>query len=185
MTDGVVSVEKLSLLFELSRAFTAQIELQELLPLIMAQTQAALGAENCSLLLLDEAKQELFFPVTSDVRPEVGAQLQEIRFPANRGIAGWVLQHSEAALVPDVTQDPRFYPDVDKQSGAHTRDLLYAPLRTRSGSIGVIGLRNKREGSFTQDDLAFLNALTGTVAIAIENARLYQRVKQSESQLKE
>ena len=87
MTDGVVSVEKLSLLFELSSAFTAQIELQELLPLIMAQTQGALGAENCSLLLLDEVKQELFFPVTSDVRPEVGAQLQEIRFPANRGIA--------------------------------------------------------------------------------------------------
>jgi len=185
MTDGVSNVEKLSLLFELSSAFTAQIELQELLPLIMAQTQAALRAENCSLLLLDEAKQELFFPVTSDVSPEVGAQLQEIRFPANRGIAGWVLQHGEAALVPDVTQDARFYPDVDKQSGARTRDLLYAPLRTRAGSIGVIGLRNKREGSFTQEDLAFLNTLAGTVAIAIENARLYQRVKQSESQLKE
>ncbi len=188
MTDGmsgVSNVEKLSLLFELSRAFTAQIELQELLPLIMAQTQAALGAENCSLLLLDEAKHELFFPVTSDVSPDVGAQLQEIRFPAHRGIAGWVLQHGEAALVPDVTQDARFYPEVDKQSGAHTRDLLYAPLRTRSGSIGVIGLRNKRTGSFTQEDLAFLNALAGTVAIAIENARLYQRVKQSESHLKE
>lgn len=188
MTDGVSGVsgvEKLSLLFELSRAFTAQIELQELLPLIMAQTQVALGAENCSLLLLDEAKHELFFPVTSDVSPDVGAQLQEIRFPSHRGIAGWVLQHGEAALVPDVTQDVRFYPDVDKQSGARTRDLLYAPLRTRSGSIGVIGLRNKRTGAFTQEDLAFLNALAGTVAIAIENARLYQQVKQSESHLKE
>jgi len=185
MADAVSSAERFSRLFDLSRAFTAHIELEELLPLVMSKTQEALEAENCSLLLLDENRQELFFPVTSDVRPEVEEQLKEVRFPADKGIAGWVLQHGEAALVPDVTRDTRFYPEVDRQSGARTRDLLYAPLRTRYGVIGVIGLRNKREGAFSQEDLEFLDILAGTVAIAIENARLYQQVRQSEAQLKE
>src|SRR5262245_14122337 len=120
MADAVSSAERLSRLFDLSRAFTAHIELEELLPLVMSKTQEALEAENCSLLLLDENRQELFFPVTSDVRPEVGEQLKEVRFPADKGIAGWVLQHGEATLVPDVTGDARFYPEVDKQSGAQT-----------------------------------------------------------------
>ncbi|MGH8010326.1 MAG: sigma 54-interacting transcriptional regulator, partial [Candidatus Binatia bacterium] len=78
-----------------------------------------------------------------------------------------------------------FYSEVDRQSGAHTREILCAPLRTRHGAVGVIELINKRVGAFTQDDLAFLEALAGSIAIAIENARLYQQVRHSEARLKE
>jgi Nif-specific regulatory protein len=165
--------------------FSEQIELDELLPLIMEKTKEALHAENCSLLLLDENRQQLFFPVISDIDPEVGEHLREVTFPADRGIAGWVVQHGKSTLVPDVARDERWYPDVDKRTGVRTRDLLYAPLRTRYGVIGVISLRNKREGVFDIEDLNFLDALVGPVAIAIENARLYLQVKQSEAKLKQ
>lgn len=185
MKEGVSSVEKLALLLELSRAFSAVIELEELLPAIITKTKEVLQAESCALLFLDEERQELFFPMASDLSPEIEERLKDIRFPADKGVAGWVLQQGMPTLVPDVTQDKRFYSDVDKQTGAHTRDLLYAPLRTRHGVMGVIGLRNKCVGSFTEEDLAFLNALAGTVAVAIENARLYQHVRQSEARLKE
>lgn len=185
MNGGVSAAEKVSLLFDLTRAFAAQIELGDLLPLVMEKTKEALRAENCSLLLLDEDRQELFFPVTSDESPEVGEQLKNVRVPATRGIVGWVIQHGEATLVPDVTQDSRFYPEVDKQTGARTRDLLYAPLRTKTGIIGVISLRNKHVGVFNQEDLHFLTALADPVAIAIDNARRYHRVRQSEAQLQE
>ncbi len=185
MQVGVSSTEQLSLLLELNRAFSALMELEDLLPFIMAKTKEVFAAESCALLLLDEERQELFFPVTSDVSPERAEHLKAIRFPADKGVAGWVLQQGQPTLVPDVNRDARFYAGVDRQSGAHTRELLCAPLRTRHGAIGVIELRNKREGAFTQEDLAFLDALAGSVAIALENARLYQQVRHSESQLKE
>jgi len=182
---GVSSTEQLSLLLELNRAFSALKEPEDLLPFIMAKTNEVFVTESCALLLLDEARQELFFPVTSDVSPERAERLQAMRFPADKGVAGWVLQHGQPTLVADVSRDERFYVGVDRQSGARTRELLCAPLRTRHGTIGVIELRNKREGAFTQEDLAFLDALAGSVAIAIENARLYQQVRHSEAQLKE
>jgi Nif-specific regulatory protein len=170
---------------ELSRAFSALMELEDLLLFIMAKTNEVFAAESCALLLLDEKRQELFFPVTSDVSPERAKRLKATRFPADKGVAGWVLQQGRPTLVPDVNRDERFYAGVDRQSGAHTRELLCAPLHTRHGTIGVIELRNKREGAFTQEDLAFLDALAGSVAVAIENARLYEQVRHSEAQLKE
>ena len=185
MNGGVSSTERLSLLFELTRMFSEQLELDELLPLIMEKTKEALRAENCSLMLLDETRQQLFFPVISDIDPEVGEHLREVTFPADRGIAGWVVQHGKSTLVPDVAKDERFYPDIDKRTGVRTRDLLYAPLRTRYGVIGVISLRNKREGVFNADDLNFLDALVGPVSITVENARLYLQIKQSEAKLKQ
>ena len=184
-TSGETTVEQLALILELSRAFSALIELDELLPTIIKKTQEVLGAESSAILLLDEEKHEFFFPVTSDVRAERAERLRIIRFPADKGLAGWVLQHGTPALIPDVTQDARFYADVDVQTGATTQGLLCAPLRTSHGTIGVLELRNKRLGIFTEEDLTVLEALSGPVAIAIENARLYQKVRQSEALLKE
>src|SRR5262249_9954673 len=104
--------------------------------------------------------------------------------PADKGIAGWVVRNAKAVIVADVTKDDRFYPEVDRLSGAQTTSLLYAPLRTRCGAIGVIGVRNKREGAFTEEDLAFLEVLSGGIAVAIENAHLYSRLKNSEARLR-
>ena len=122
--SGVSSTERLSLLFELTRMFSEQLELDELLPLVMEKTKEALRAENCSLLLLDETRQQLFFPVISDIDPEVGEHLREVTFPADRGVAGWVVQHGKSTLVPDAAKDERFYPDVDKRTGVRTRPPL-------------------------------------------------------------
>jgi transcriptional regulator with GAF, ATPase, and Fis domain len=183
-TANQTQAAKLSLLFELSRAFSALVELDELLPLVNAKTREVLDAENCAIMLLDPATDELFFPVSSDVSAEVEGKLKVVRFPADRGIAGWVLQHRKGTIVPDASRDERFYGDVDRASGAKTHDLLYAPLRTRNGALGVIGLRNKRRGAFDKDDLAFLETLAGSIAVAIDNARLYSQLKTSEQKLR-
>jgi Nif-specific regulatory protein len=183
MQEGIPDSERFSLLLDLCRAFSALMELDELIPFIIARTREVLQAENCAILLLDEKRQELVVPVTSDVNPEVEKRFQGLRFPADKGIAGWVLHEGKALLIPDVSQDTRWYTGVDKHTGAHTHDLLYAPLRTKHGIIGMIGLRNKQVGTFTNEDLHFLDALSGSMAIAIENARLYQHVRQSEARL--
>ena len=183
--NGREQTEQLSLLLELSQSFSTLVELDELLPVIIARTNAVLEAESCAILLLDREQDELYFPVMVDVSQERGKRFKDVRFPADRGIAGWVLKKEQPLLVPDVSQDPRFYADVDKRTKAQTRELLCAPLRTRSGTIGVIQLRNKLTGVFTQDNLTFLHALAGSIAIAIENAQLYQQTRQSEARLKQ
>src|SRR5262245_46427166 len=176
--------EQFSLLYELSRAFSSLIELDELLPYVAAQTRAVLQAESCVIFLLDAAQQELYIPVVSDAISTVESRLKDIRLPADRGIVGWVVQQGKPTLVPDVSKDERFYKGVDQRSGAHTRDLLYAPLRTRNGVIGAIGIRNKQVGGFTEVDLTFLDALAGSIAIAIENARFYGAAQQRAELLK-
>lgn len=185
MKGAIPGAEKLTLLLELSHTFSTLMELDESLPIIMQRTREVLQAENCAIFLLDEAGKELMVPVTSDIDPEVERRFQGLRFPAHKGIVSRVLQEGKALLVPDVRQDQRFQGHVDHHTGAQTHDLLYAPLRTKRGIIGVIGLRNKQGGTFTEEDLSFLDALAGSIAIAIENARLYQDVRQSEARLKE
>jgi Nif-specific regulatory protein len=178
------SADKFSLLFELSRSFNSLIDLDELLPYIAAQTRNILQAESCAIFLLDALRHELYFAIVSDVNSSVEHRLKGLRFPADQGIAGWVVQHSQPALVPNVADDKRFYKGVDQHSGARTRDVLYVPLRTRNGVLGAIGMRNKQIDRFTEEDLSFLDALGGSVAIAIENARFYQQARQAEERLK-
>jgi Nif-specific regulatory protein len=181
---GAPSAEQFSLLFELSRSFNSLIDLDELLPYVAAQTRNLLQAESCAIFLLDAPQQELYFAIVSDAISSVEHRLKDIRFPADQGIAGWVVQHGQPALVPDVANDKRFYKGVDQQSGAHTRDVLTVPLRTRNGVIGAVGMRNKQTGRFTEQDLSFLDALGGSIAIAIENAHFYRQARQAEEQLK-
>jgi Nif-specific regulatory protein len=183
--EGTLTAERLTLLYTLGQAFSSLMTLDTLLPSIITRTKEIMQAESCALLLLDEEHQEFYFPVTSDLSPTIEARMKNIRFPADKGVAGWVLQQCKPALVLDASRDDRFYMAVDRRTGEQTHELLCAPLRTHHGVIGVIELRNKLVGSFTEDDLAFLDALAGSVAIAFENARLYEQVRRSEAVLKE
>jgi len=175
---------RLSLLYEVSRLFSELVTLDLLIPAVIAKTNDLLEAESTAILLLDEASNELYFPYVADVTPDVERRLSSVRFPADRGIAGWVVQNNRAQLVTDVSQDKRWYAQVDCESGMVTTSILCAPLRTSRGTIGVIELRNKVTGDFSAGDLHLLDALAGVVAVAIENARLYQQIKESEAQLR-
>ena len=179
-----VPAERFALLFELSRAFGARLELDALLRLVLERTTEALAAEACSVLLLDRAADELYFLATSDPALREREPLDALRFPADRGVAGGVLRDGRARLVADVAAEASFFPSIDEQTGVRTRSLLCAPLRGPDGAIGVIEVVNRRGGgAFTEDDLAFLDALSGSLAVALENARLYAAVRSNEARL--
>ena len=165
--------ETLALLLEVSRSFHALTDVDALLPLIAEKLGVLLDAEACSVILYDAERHELYFQVSSDDRLESSARLKELRFPASEGISGWVLREGQSVLVPDVSREPRFYHAVDREVGTQSRSLICAPLRARSGILGVTQVINKRSGPFTEDDLALLNAVAGSIAVALENARLY------------
>jgi serine phosphatase RsbU (regulator of sigma subunit) len=169
---------RLRLLYELGSAFAARVELGELCAEVLSQCREVLDAESASILLLDHEKDELYFPYVSEQTKDVAARLLAMRFPAAHGIAGRVLRSGTSTRVDDVRQDPSFYQDVDRHSGTTTRNLLCAPLTSARGAIGVIQVLNRRGGGcFSAGDLEFLDALAGSIAVALENARLYAQLR--------
>jgi transcriptional regulator with GAF, ATPase, and Fis domain len=139
--------------------------------------KALIGAEACSVILYDAARGEFYFPVASDERLESGDRLKEVRFPASEGISGWVLREGRSALVHDVASDERFYRAVDRQVGTESRSMICAPLRTRSGIIGVTQVINKKTGPFTPEDVELLDAIAGNIGVALENAQLHAALR--------
>jgi GAF domain-containing protein len=170
---------RVALLYDVARRLTSFTELDPLLRDATVRARDLLRVEGCSLLLLDERRNELYFPVSSQMasREAAEATIRETRFPADRGVAGWVLREGRAVRVDDVGSDPRFYSGVDRATGTTTRALLCAPLRTRTGTIGVLEVVNPLAGSFAPGDLEFLEALAADVAVACEKARLYERLR--------
>ena len=182
MADSGVNA-RFHLLYELGCAFAARLELAELLPMVVAETRRVLDASGVSVLLHDAARQELYFPYVAQDESEAARRLLALRMPSDRGIAGTVVRTGKAERIDDVTADPRFYSEIDRQTGVATRTMLCAPLRGRSGVLGVISVVNRRDGRFTDDDLGLLEALAGSIAVAIENAMLFETVKSSEERL--
>jgi serine phosphatase RsbU (regulator of sigma subunit) len=169
---------RLRLLYELGCAFAARVRLDELTALVLAKCREVLDARGASILLLDAERRELYFPYVAE-HPDVAERLVRLRFPADRGIAGAVLRTGRSVRVDDVAADSRFYGGVDRSTGVATRNLLCVPLRSDQGLIGVIQVVNRRvDGGFTDGDLAFLEALAGSVAIAIENARIHAQLQE-------
>ncbi|MGO9602466.1 MAG: sigma 54-interacting transcriptional regulator [Candidatus Binataceae bacterium] len=145
----------------------------------MRSTQAAFRS-CCST----GTRGELYFPYNSQDDPEVSARLAGLRFPANRGIAGTVLESGRAERVDDPANDPRFNSAVDRSTGVTTRSILAAPLIARGEPAGVIEAVNHRTGPFTEDDLRLLESLGEIIAIALGNADLFAAAKKAERALR-
>ncbi len=166
-------VGTLNRLIEITGLLNSTLNVEELLALIMRSGADLLGAETSSLFLLDEERKELEIAVAT------GAPAEDVvrrRIPAGTGIAGWVVEHGEPAIVDDPGTDPRFYGGIDEQSGFQTRNVLAVPLRTKEKVIGVVEIINKRDGAFSQDDVRVATALADQAGTAIDNARLYSRL---------
>jgi diguanylate cyclase (GGDEF)-like protein len=159
---------------ELGKALTSTLELEQVLRTIMEKIDEFLRPDTWSMLLVDEAKQELYFELAIGK----GAQaLKDVRIKIGQGIAGWVAQHGEAVVVPDVSQDTRFFGKVDEKTKMETRSIVAVPVRFRDHCLGVIELVNciGPEG-FDDRSMALLEALSDFAAIAIENARHVKRI---------
>jgi GAF domain-containing protein len=178
--------ERLDLLYDLGKRLASMRDAHELITHATQRMRDFFAAEGCSVLLLDPTGREFRFSISmnrtgSATNPEV---LERIGFPADRGVAGWVLRHGEGLFVPDVERDERFYKGVDEQTGAVTRSLMCVPLRTFSGAIGVVELMNPVVTSTPQDDVNFLGAIANDVAAAYEKADLQRRVQQEANELR-
>ncbi len=160
-----------AVLLEVMRAVSAELEIDNLLPLIVAKTSQAMEAERSTIFLVDRRRGEIW----SRVAQGLGAGLAEIRVPIGAGIAGHVARTGETINIPDAYADARFNPEVDRRTGYRTRTILCMPVRNdRAEIIGVVQVLNKIGGHFTTEDEELLQALTSQVSVALENAQLYE-----------
>ncbi len=166
-------VRRLRVLAEVADTVTQQLSLDHQLPRLIDLITDALDAERATLFLHDRDTGELLSRVLR------GEGVAEIRIPATAGIAGAVFSAGVAEIVPDAYRDARFNPEIDRQTGYRTRNILCVPLRNRGGqTIGVTQILNKRSGDFGEDDRALAEAINRQAASALEQALLVERLEQ-------
>lgn len=127
----------------------------------------AVGCDRASLFLIDEARQELYTRVVTEL------EIAEIRHPLTAGTVGWVATHRQLLSVPDPPADPRWDPATDRKTGFRTRNILAAPVVSSHDQrlLGVLQLLNNPAGFSTQDE-RLVQAFAAHVAVALERKRL-------------
>ena len=151
---------------------TAEIDLGVLLQKVMSEATRMLNADRSTLFLNDEKTNELFSRIAQ------GDSIGEIRLPNHLGIAGTVFTSGQTVNIPYAYADLRFNPAFDKKTGYFTRSILCVPVVNKKGkTIGVTQVLNRKGGPFTGEDESRLKAFTAQVAIALENAKLFDDVQ--------
>ena len=161
---------ELATLNEINKAITSSLDLDQILSQTMHGIRVILHVEASSLLLLDENSDLLEFKKILSGNQE---QMAEFKLKLGEGIAGHVVRDGKPLLVLDTQNDPRFCPRIDEAIGFVTRSALCVPLKVKDKIIGAIEVINKLDGQFDEKDLWLLNYMAGSVAIALENVRLY------------
>jgi sigma-B regulation protein RsbU (phosphoserine phosphatase) len=165
----------LLLLNEIARELTSILNLDELLGRIAELLRRLIDFQMFSILLLDASGEKLEHRFSLRFNENVHVK-QEI--PLGHGLVGLAAQSRHAVLVPDVSKDPRYI-----ESNPETRSELAVPLIYKDKVIGVLDLEHTRRGFFTDDHRRTIMTLAAQVAIAIENARLYEQVARQERRL--
>jgi transcriptional regulator with PAS, ATPase and Fis domain len=153
---------KLSLLLDLGAMLAREVELDSLLSALGKRIAGAMHAERATIYLVDSA--------TGELRSRIADEVEEIRLPRGKGIAGHVAETGEVINVADAARDPRHFGEVDRNYV--TRTILAAPIRDGRVTRGVVQVLNKLDGAFTTEDEAFLHALAAQVAQALEGTTL-------------
>ena len=165
----------LALLNEIARELSSILNLDELLKSIAQILQRLIDYQMFSILLLDATGEKLQHRFSQRFEQRMHLK-HDIRL--GLGVVGYAAQAKEAVLVPDVTKNPRYI-----AVNPETRSELAVPLIYQEKVIGVLDLEHTRRNYFTEDHKRTLTTLAAQLAIAIENARLYEEIARQEKRL--
>ncbi|HEY3346161.1 MAG TPA: HD domain-containing phosphohydrolase, partial [Nitrospirota bacterium] len=166
-------VERLTTVNHIGNILNSILDKDNVIEVIVTTLAKTVNAEICSLMLVNEATNELevAFAVGLD-----GKRLRSVKI--GEGISGYVAKEGKPLLVIDIEKDPRFQLKSDPQYT--TTSLIAAPLFIKGKVIGVFNINNKKTGeAFTHDDLDLLTTVAGQAAIAVENSNLYRDIRSS------
>ena len=175
MPRELAKTKSSTIFHDVAKALTSSLDLDSILQTIMEKMAEYFRPDTWSLLMVDEEQNELYFAIAVGDKAEA---LKNVRLKVGEGIAGWVAQHGEQQIVPDVSADPRFAKRVDKMTKMETQSIICVPLRSKHRVLGVIQLVNVDMKGFKDGELFFLNSLSDYAAIAIENARAVEKIQE-------
>ena len=165
----------LLLLNEIARELTSILNLDELLKRIAELLSRLIDYQMFSILLVDPTGEKLQHRFSLRFQENIHLKHD---IPIGEGVVGYAVQQKEVVLVSDVTKDSHYI-----LLNPETRSELAAPLIYKDKVIGVLDLEHTRRGFFTDDHKRTITTLAAQVAIAIENARLYEQIERQEKRL--
>jgi sigma-B regulation protein RsbU (phosphoserine phosphatase) len=165
----------LLLLNEIARELSSILNLDQLLKRIAELLNRIIDYQMFSILLLDESGQKLTHRFSLRFQESIHLKHD---IPLGQGLVGAAAAEKTAVLVPDVSKDPRYV-----MANPETKSELAVPLIYKDKVIGVLDLEHTRRGFFTEDHKRTITTLAAQVAIALENARLYEQIARQERRL--
>lgn len=158
-------------LVKIGQAVAAEKNINNLIRTIAEETKEALNADRCTVFLYDKENNELYSKVATGLD-----DVEELRIPADKGLAGHVVQTGETINIKDAYKDERFNKNVDKKTGYRTKTILCMPIKNFNQEIiGVFQVLNKFDETFTIDDEDLLVAIASSAGISLENAQLFEK----------
>jgi sigma-B regulation protein RsbU (phosphoserine phosphatase) len=165
----------LLLLNEIARELTSILNVDELLKRIAELLNRIIDYQMFSILLIDESGEKLVHRFSLRFQESIHLKHD---IPLGKGLVGAAATEKAAVLVPDVSKDPRYV-----MANPETKSELAVPLIYKDKVIGVLDLEHTRRGFFTEDHKRTITTLAAQVAIALENARLYEQIARQERRL--
>lgn len=155
-------------LSQVSTSINKQTDIMKMLDQIMASALICIGADDGTLMLADEDTKELAFVVAHG---QIGDKLTQYRIPLGEGIAGWVAEHAQPQIIPNVYLDDRFSPQIDQTFQFKTHSMLCVPIVYNDKVLGVIQVLNKsNRKEFNQSDLVMLTIVSQLAASSLARA---------------
>jgi len=171
--------ETIAALYEISKAITSEMYLEDILKLIVAVTAQLMGSKICSIMLVDEKTGTLPIKATQAMSPEY---LSKPPLKIGEGIVGEVAQTGKPAIVPDVRKEPRYrYRDLALRE--HIVSMLSVPMIVRGRVIGILNTYTSRPHRFTKNEVEVLSSIANQAAIAIENTELMVKTRVIQEEL--
>jgi len=174
---NLTRVEKLEKIIQLNALLNRSDNFNNILNIILKETEKIFNVEGTSILLKDEETGNLHFYVVTGKKKD---ELNSIQMKHGEGVCGHVFQSGEPLIENNPEESNFFSNKVDKETNFQTLNLLAVPLNIDDKKIGVLELVNKTEGDFTQDDLDFLEFVATQISITLERARSVEEKIKSE-----
>ncbi|MBI3810809.1 MAG: GAF domain-containing protein [Nitrospirae bacterium] len=176
MSKKAMQIETLS---QVSKTIASNLYLKEILQLIVAMTAEMMNSTICSIMLLDDEKQELEIVATQSLSEEYR---KKPNLKVGQSISGQALKEKRPIAVKDVTREPGYmYADLARKEGLCS--LLSVPMMIRDRAVGVINSYTSREHTFYDEEIKILQAVANQSAVAFENTKLVRRSNEMQEAL--
>ena len=165
------------------RKITSSLNVEEVLLFIQQSARRLMNATSSSVILLDSSGEYLQIASSTGAKED---EVKGLRFPSDKGIAGWVIQNRQPIMVDDVESDGRFYARIDQQSGYRTERIFCAPMIFREQMLGVIEVLNYELGDrLPEGGMELFNTFADLAAVALKNALSFDDLSHSYKLLSE